>query len=372
MQSQFGKRFASGKARTLNGAGVGALAQNASFTCRPGKQDFGGSSVKLRINKWTGAALCCAVSVALLGTLLYAASRGTSHIPINEKVKVTGVILSRSGDTIRINDKTSGQFVVVKITDDTKIERKKGHLQFFRHTDMDVTALLPGLTVEAEGRGDANGRLEAQTILFSPDEFALAVAEQQEIVANRKAAKEATSAAQQGMAAAAKAQSSADQATVSANRADAEAQIATAVGVADATAASMLNKRVSELDDYKNEFEVDVFFGRGSSVLDDKSKKDLDNLADIARSLDAYMIEIAGYTSNTLSKEADQKLSEERAAAVAQYLREVKDIPMRRILVPVGYGASHPAVSNDNAYDRELNRHVDIRILVNQSLGQGL
>src|SRR4029077_9180009 len=156
-----------------------------------------------------------------------------------------------------------------------------------------------------------------------------------------------------------------DQATLSASRADADN--ATAVGVANATDASMLNKRVSELDDYKNEFQVDVFFGKDSSVLDAKSKKDLDNLADIARSLDGYMIEIAGYSSNTLSKEADQKLSEERAAAVAQYLREVKNVPMRRILVPVGYGASHPAVSNDNAYDRELNRHVDIRILVNQS-----
>jgi len=55
--------------------------------------------VKL-ISKWSGAALCCAVSVALLGTLLYAASAGTSHIPINEKVRVTGVIPSRNGDLI--------------------------------------------------------------------------------------------------------------------------------------------------------------------------------------------------------------------------------------------------------------------------------
>ena len=151
--------------------------------------------MKLRISKWSGAVLFCAVSVALLGTLLYAASTATSHISINEKIKVTGVILSRSGDTIQIKDKKSGQLVVVNITDNTKIERKKGHLQFFRHTDMDVTALLPGLTVEAEGRGDAKGRLEAAKISFSPDEFALAVAEQQEIVANRKAAKEADGAA---------------------------------------------------------------------------------------------------------------------------------------------------------------------------------
>ncbi len=190
-----------------------------------------------------------------------------------------------------------------------------------------MTALVPGLTIEAEGRGDAKGRLEAEKISFSPDEFAVEVAQQQEVMANRTAAKEAAGEAQQGIARAALAQSSADQATASANRADAEAQIATTVGVADATAVSMLNKRVSELDDYKNEFQVDVFFARDSAVLNEQSKKDLDNLADIAKSLDGFMIEIAGYSSNTLSKEADQKLSEERAAVVAQYLREVKNVP---------------------------------------------
>lgn len=190
-------------------------------------------------------------------------------------------------------------------------------------------------------------------------------------MANRNATKEVANEAQEGMAAAAQAQSSADQATASANQVDVEAQTATAVGIADAEAVSMLNKRVSELADYKNEFQVDLFFARDSAVLDEKAKKDLDNLADIARSLDGYMIEVAGYSSNTLSKEADLKVSEERAAVVAQYLREVKHIPLRRILVPVGYGAAHPVVSNKDAYDRELNRHVDVKVLVNQNLGQG-
>ena len=327
--------------------------------------------MKLTISKRNGAALCCAISIVLLGALLYAASTSNSHLLAGEKVKVTGLILSRSGDTVRIKDKKSGEFVVVNVTDNTKIERKRGHLQFFRHTDMDVTALVPGLTIEGEGTGDAKGRLEAEKIWFSPDEFAVAVAEEQEVMANRKAAKEADSAAQLGIGAAAQAQSSADQAMASANRASAEARTAGAVAIADTTAVSMLNKRVSELDDYKNEFQVDVFFARDSAVLDERAKKDLDNLADIAKSLDGYLIEISGYASNTLGIEADQKLSEERAAVVAQYLRGTKDVPMRRILVPVGYGATHPAVSNKDAYGRELNRHVDIKVLVNQSLGQG-
>jgi hypothetical protein len=126
-----------------------------------------------------------------LGTLLCTASTSASDIPAGKNVKVTGLILSRNGDTVRIKDKKSGQFVVVNITDNTKIERKRGHLEFLRQTDMDVTALVPGLTIEAEGRGDAKGRREAERISFNPDEFAVEVAEQQEVMANRKAAKEA-------------------------------------------------------------------------------------------------------------------------------------------------------------------------------------
>ena len=145
--------------------------------------------MKLTTSKWSGAALCCAVSIALLGTLLCTASTGASGIPAGKNIKVTGRILSRKGDTVRIKDTKSGQFVVVNITDNTKIERKRGHLQFLRQTDMDVTALVPGLTIEAEGRGDAKGRLEAQRMSFNPDEFAVEVAEQQEVMANRKAGK---------------------------------------------------------------------------------------------------------------------------------------------------------------------------------------
>jgi outer membrane protein OmpA-like peptidoglycan-associated protein len=318
------------------------------------------------------SSLCCAISVVLLGTLLFAASADTSGISNGAKAKVTGLILSRDGDMIRIKDKKSGAIVVVNISDHTRIERKQGRLPFYRHTEMDVTAMLPGLTIEAEGTGDVKGRLNAEKITFSPDEFAVAVAQQQEVIANKDAAKSAATAAQQGHAAATQAQSTADKATGAATQADADARIAGAIGVGNAVGVSMLEKRVSQLDDYKNEFEVDVFFARDSAALDTKAKKDLDNLADIAKSLNGYLIEVAGYTSNTLSKEADQKLSEERAAVVAQYLRGTKEIPLRRILLPVGYGAAYPAVSNKDAYDRELNRHVDIKVLVNKSLGQGM
>jgi outer membrane protein OmpA-like peptidoglycan-associated protein len=323
--------------------------------------------VKFNI-KWKLNVLFCASAAILLAGFTYAAANKTRQVAAGDKAMVTGSILSRNGDLVRVRDK-SGEVVVVNITDNTRIERKKHSVLFPRHTDMDVTAMVPGLTIEAEGVGNSKGQLDADRISFTPDEFAVEVAQEQQIAANKAAARNAQSAADQGKAAAGQAQSSGALAQDSADQASLQAQSAGGLGIADAAAIAKVNQRVSDLDDYKNEFEVDVFFARDSAVLDETAKKDLDNLADIAKSLDGYLIEIAGYASNTLGAEVDQKLSEERAAAVARYFREVKDIPMRRILVPVGYGSTHPAVSNKDPKLRELNRRVDVKVLVNKSLG---
>ena len=247
-----------------------------------------------------------------------------------ESSKVSGLILSRDGELIRVHDKKSGELVVVRIDDSTKVERNKYKFPFYRHVDMDVTALLPGLNIEAEGVGNSVGQLDARRVWFSPDDFAIEVAEEQQILANK----------------------------VSTERAQASAN---------------QSQRVSNLDGYKNEFEVAIFFQEGSSVLGESAKLDLDNLADIAKSLNGYMIDISGYAAHhKFSIAEDQKLSEERAAAVARYFLEVNNIPMRRILVPVGYGATHPAASNENAHGRDLNRHVDIKVLVNTNVEQGM
>ena len=192
------------------------------------------------------------------------------------------------------------------------------------------------------------------------------------MLANRAAAQNAQFTGDQSISAASLAQSSAENAQNSAAQADAKAQLAGTLGLADAGALAMLNQRVSDLDDYKIASEMDVYFDRDSAVLKEAAKPALAKLAETAKSVDGYLIEISGYSSNTLSKKTDQKLSEERAAVVARYFHEVKDIPMRRILVPVGYGTTHRLASNRDAVGRELNRRVDVKILVNKGLEQGL
>src|ERR1700685_835604 len=105
--------------------------------------------MKPKVRKWKRNVLWCAGSALLLAALAFAAAHETRQLAAGEKVTITGAILSRDGELIRILNKKSNDFVVVNINDDTKIERKRGHLLFFRHTDMDVTAMVPGLTIEA-------------------------------------------------------------------------------------------------------------------------------------------------------------------------------------------------------------------------------
>jgi len=309
---------------------------------------------------------------AALLTVMALASVGYAQtFTSGEKGKVKGNILSRSGDLVKVQDKKTGSPVIVKITDDTKILRDKSKVSFRRHEDMDVTAMVPGLTISAEGVGNAANQLEASKITFSPDAFAIEVAQEQQIEANKAAAGKAQSTANQGVTAAGDAQSSANQAQSSANQAGSMAQAAGTVAVMNAADIQMVNKRVSDLDDYKTVAEAVIYYPSGQSALDDAAKADLDKLVALAQSTDGYMIEIAGYASKTGTKAANQQLSEDRASAVANYLRNHGNIPMRRIVAPAGYGATHPDAENTDQQGRELNRRVDVKLIVNKGL-QGM
>jgi outer membrane protein OmpA-like peptidoglycan-associated protein len=227
------------------------------------------------------------------------------------------------------------------------------------------------LTITVEGVGNGSNQVEAKKITFSPDEFAVEVAQEQQILANQTAAGQAQSTADQGVTAAGAAQSSADQAQASANAAGSTAQAATALGTMNAAAVQLVNKRVSDLDDYKTIAESVIYYPSGKYTLDKTAKADLDKLADLALQTDGYMIEVAGYASTPGSRDFNQQLSEDRAETVAQYLRNQKNIPLRRILAPAGYGATHPDAPNNDSQGRALNRRVDVKLIVSKGIASG-
>jgi outer membrane protein OmpA-like peptidoglycan-associated protein len=320
--------------------------------------------------------LCYAVCVLMLASIVYAGTPNPVQFEAGKKAKVEGTIASRNGELLSVKDSQTGSLVTVRISASTQIVRLKGAFKF-RRADMDVTAMLPGLGIEAEGTGDAKGQLDARKISFSPDDFAIQIAEEQQILANEAAAQKAQSTANEGVAnaqtaqtSANQAQSSANQAQISANKAAAAAGTAGALGVMDAAAIGQVNQRVSDLGGYTAVAEAGIFFPADKYALDDAAKADLSRLADLLTSANNYMIEIAGYASSTGTKDQNQKLSDARADAVTHYLLEVKNIPMYRLLVPAGYGALHPAATNTDAQGRAENRRVDVTVLVNKGLNE--
>jgi outer membrane protein OmpA-like peptidoglycan-associated protein len=284
------------------------------------------------------------------------------HFEADKKAKAKGMIQSRSGDLVTIRDKKSGDIAVIVLNDTTKIERT-GDFRL-RHADMDISAMVPGLTIDAEGVGNGKGQLDAKKITFDPNVFNVEVAEEKQIETNQSAAAHAQTTANQGVAAAGQAQGTAD-------AAGSAAATAGTVAVADADAVALVNQRVSDLGDYKTIAEAGVFFDTGQATLSDSDKAALTNLAQGAASIPNYMIEVAGYASSTGTKAENLKLSDERAAAVADFLRDSANVPMRRILTPAGYGATHPAVSNQTSEGRDINQRVDVKLIVNKGLAEG-
>jgi outer membrane protein OmpA-like peptidoglycan-associated protein len=305
----------------------------------------------------------------LIASLMYAET-ATKQIPDGKKAKVTGEIMSRDADMLNVQDK-DGNTYVVDLTDNTQYKRVKGAFRL-RRQDMDAAAMLPGLTISAEGVGNAQGQLTASKITFNPDMFNIAMAQYQASQANKQAAANAQSTANQGVQQAQAAQASANQAQGTADAAGTAAVAAGELGLMNAHAVEMVNERVSDLGEYNTVAEAGVYFATGQSTLDAAAKADLDKLSQVALNTQHYMIEVAGYASSTGTQQENQKLSDARATAVVQYLRNKGNIPMRRFLVPAGYGENKPAATNTDAQGRALNQRVDVKVIVNKGLSQGM
>lgn len=104
-----------------------------------------------------------------------------------------------------------------------------------------------------------------------------------------------------------------------------------------------------------------VFFDTGSSELADNSSYELTKLAQWLKSNEAYRIEISGHTDNVGNPTSNQKLSEERALAVVEYLIKQGIEPSR--LQHRGYGDTQPITSNDTEAGRQLNRRTAFKII---------
>jgi len=104
-----------------------------------------------------------------------------------------------------------------------------------------------------------------------------------------------------------------------------------------------------------------VYFDTGKSTLKPASFKALNNLAELMQNKTALEIEISGHTDNVGNAESNQKLSQDRAKSVRNYLLK-KEITVERV-VAKGYGDSRPVASNETPTGRQKNRRTEVKIL---------
>jgi len=87
----------------------------------------------------------------------------------------------------------------------------------------------------------------------------------------------------------------------------------------------------------------------------------LDSVALVLEEFEKTIIVVAGYTDSKGTEAYNQSLSEERAKAVANYLKGKKIVEAR--FETVGFGEKNPIGDNATAEGRALNRRVELTLL---------
>ena len=102
----------------------------------------------------------------------------------------------------------------------------------------------------------------------------------------------------------------------------------------------------------------DVLFDTGRYSLKPGAREKLAKVAGILIAYPSLNIAVGGYTDNVGGDEMNQKLSENRAGAVRDYL--VQQGVVATSVSATGFGNSSPVATNDNSAGRQENRRVEL------------
>lgn len=293
------------------------------------------------------------------GTLVFlAALMLMNGFALAQSAQIQGVINGRSGATMSLQ--TQNGNVVVLLTPGTQAEEVEGLFKA-RTKEMGLTALIPGLPVQVQGSYNAQNQLVADTVKFKGNDLKAALdtqaglqpteqkaqANQQQIQQDKQAL-----AAQQAALQQQQAEVTAEQQRIAANKA----------------AIAAANKRFGELGDYNILDEVTVYFGNGQVNVDPQYQPKLQALAQKAVTVTGYVIQIQGYASKVGSAALNQRLSQERAANVTNFLEQQGGIPLTNMLAPGAMGTSNQVAPDNTVEGQAENRRVVVRVLQNKGI----
>lgn len=109
---------------------------------------------------------------------------------------------------------------------------------------------------------------------------------------------------------------------------------------------------------------VGLTFDSGESTLRQES---FDLLAKVEKAIDVFPrseLTVEGHTDSYGGDDLNQRLSQDRAESVQQYMINAMRIPSYR-LIAVGYGETNPVANNETESGRAKNRRIDVVIKPN-------
>jgi OOP family OmpA-OmpF porin len=269
-----------------------------------------------------------------------------------QSVKTEGLIIGRSGDQVFLKTATNPNLIVL-LTQNTDVAQTHG-LFNARRKEMSMAALVPGLAIKVEGNSNDQKQLVATRIRFSGKNLRQA----QSVEAGMHETKEELQKqneqlqAQNDALKAQREQTAAQGIELEKNKAAIDAAVA----------------RFGQLDDYYIMDEVTVLFPNGKAKVGEEYVPELTQLADKAKDVKGYMIEVKGYASAVGPTEFNQRLSSERASNVIAILLQQGHVPLTRMLAPGAMGESEQVGDAMSREGQAENRRVVIRVLQNKAI----
>jgi len=308
------------------------------------------------------------LSLALIVPAMAQQNSSTANktpVAAGAKMKTKGMIVKRDQGNLIIRDQ-AGSELTVRMAG-AKIEEKKSN-PFRGSKKYSETQLVRGLYVEVEGHGDSSGVLIAEKIKLADDDFRVAQAVESTVVPVENRLGEAEDRVTRTEQNAQRLSGQLDELAQVANLAKGGAAAAQETADVAVDGVNKTNDRISSLDDFEVKKSDTINFKVGSAVLNTEAKTLLDEIATQAKAEKGFVIEVRGFASADGAENSNRVLSQRRAEVVMRYLAENHDIPLRRIILPFGYGEAMPIADNTSRDGRKQNRRAEVSILVSKGL----
>jgi outer membrane protein OmpA-like peptidoglycan-associated protein len=275
------------------------------------------------------------------------------------------MINGRAGDTLIVRG-DQGQSIVL-LTATTNIKDNTGLFGLDRAPQA-ATILIPGLKVSVDGTKDAKGRVVATTITVDGDDIESSQMIQAGVqpTADQVLEHEKTLLSHEEQIGGNKEQIAANKADIETNQ---QAIAAHKQRIEQSESDIEANtKRFTALADYDMKGEATIKFASGSTKISADDVTQLKQLAEQAKGLTGYIVEVTGYADASGNAAVNTRLSENRAKAVITVLMQQGGVPVRHIVAPGAMGEYGAAATNETATGRAENRRVEVKVLVNKGV----